>query len=85
MKTTQERIEEFLSGLPADRLERFAEALTKVEENIKYAELSEITGQTVDQIKSAELINDLVMEGFYSGLDDIMDSGGLSSLIKENK
>jgi hypothetical protein len=85
MKTTQERIEEFLGGLPADKLERFAEALAKVEENVKYAELSEITGQTVEQIKSAELINDLVMEGFYSGLDDIMDSGGISSMIGRKK
>ncbi len=78
----KENIQAFLDSLTSDQMHHFAATLDQLEKDIAYEKLASELNTSVEQVKAAELINDLVMSGFYSGLEDLND-GAFDEIMKE--
>ena len=61
-----EKLQNFLDLLNPEQMDKFASALEEVETT-----LAQETGNNVETIKSAELLQSLTMEGFFDGLNDL--------------
>jgi|SaaInl7_135m_RNA_FD_contig_21_1575366_length_448_multi_5_in_0_out_0_2 hypothetical protein len=69
-----EKLQNFLDLLTPEQMDKFATALEEVERDMAYTQIAIETDTSVDTVKSAELLQDLTMEGFFDGLQDIANS-----------
>ena len=75
----RETISNFLDLLTPSQLDKFASIMDEIElENELYQ-----NGFTVEQYKTASLLNELVSEGFYDGLNDLSGSGDWYEFLGE--
>lgn len=64
-------VNNFLDLLTTDQVDKLASVIAEIEEEEKYASLAKEMDMTVEQIKTSELLTDLVNEGFMDGLDEL--------------
>ena len=66
-----EKLQNFLDLLNPEQMDKFASALEEVETTLAYNQIAQETGNNVETIKSAEVLQSLTMEGFFDGLNDL--------------
>ena len=66
-----EKLQNFLDLLTPEQMDKFASALEEVETTLAYNQIAQETNTTVEAVKSAELLQNLTMEGFFDGLKDL--------------
>lgn len=66
-----DKLKQFLNELTDEQADKFASALEEVEHEAVYKSIAQENGTSVEAIKSAELLQDLVMEGFFDGINDL--------------
>lgn len=77
---SSDKIKNFINGLTGEQLQRLDRALDQLDYDQQYEKIAHDLGVSVDQVKAAELINGLVLEGFYNGVEDLT-SGDFSDIL----